>query len=582
MVVFKKIPFYIVCLLVVNSYSINIVPYPSRASTFFVKDSSFVSSTLIQDNTRISEIRKIIKEDDFRGGVALLLEYIEEQETLKNNSEIIKAYSVMAEILMKNGDYQQSLSYYYKMDKYIQNDAILLSSSCFCKGGNYQFLSELDSSMYYYKSALKYIVNLPNLQKEKAKINSNLSGIYYLKKEYVKALKVAKLADSIQENIGDSVIRAGILNSIGAIYYMQGSYQKSLETYKKVLELSEEKNTTPYRNTRSLSYINLAYAYSGLGDFEQAFHHQDMYFTLNDSLQSELKYKEINDIQAKYALVKKNAEIKDANLKIKKARFMSYGLGFMLLFLGLGVWFLIKYYKLNRKNMRLEFSQQQLLNENKFKELEKSMHIRSLNAALDGRLEERKKIASILHDNVSTLLSSANLHLHASRMLLKCEVPEEITKTQEIIKEAGVKIRDLSHTLISSVLLKFGLGYAVRDLCEKSSNSQLDISCCYDGIKRYDQNFEIKLHNIINELLNNILKHSNASAASVLIEDKESKIYIVVKDNGKGFDVERVMEKNGLGLSHANSRILAMGGMFVVNSEKGKGTEIFISAPFLS
>lgn len=550
----------------------------SDFSTDLVGDSfgSYFGFKLVTD---FSEIEKLIEDGSTSEGLTLLLKYIEEQEDIDNSEGLVKAYGLMAKLLSENRDYVQALSYYYKVDQYIRKDSVLLSGNCFKKGGVYQRLKELDSAMVYYKKALLFASNFPELQIEKAKINSNLSGIYYLKKDFIKALEVAKRADSIHASLGNSVVRAGILNSIGAIYYMQGAYDKSLSTYKQVLALSETGNSDLHRNTRSLAYINLAYAYSGLGDFEEAFYHQDMYFTLNDSLQSELKYKEIHEIQAKYALVKKSNEINDANLKRKKAEFMSYGMGLLLFLMLAGAWFLVKFYKLNRKHLKLEFNQQQLLNDNKLKKLENLMQIRSINAALDGRLEERKKIASILHDSVSTLLSSANLHLHASKVLLKCEIPVEIDKTQEIIAEAAEKIRNLSHTLISSVLLKFGLGYATHDLCEKSSNSQLCITFREEGVHRYEQNFEIKMHNIVNELLNNVLKHSQASEASISMEVLEEKLSIIIKDNGIGFEVDNVVTKDGLGMSLVKSRILIMGGVFNVDSSPEKGAKITVIVP---
>jgi two-component system NarL family sensor kinase len=93
---------------------------------------------------------------------------------------------------------------------------------------------------------------------------------------------------------------------------------------------------------------------------------------------------------------------------------------------------------------------------------------------------------------VSSLLSSANLHVQASRKQFKGKVLIEIDKTQKIIKEASRKIRNLSHSLVSSVLLKFGLNFAIKDITEKYSNSQLSIDTQIEGLKRYNQNFEIK------------------------------------------------------------------------------------------
>ncbi|MBL4746889.1 MAG: hypothetical protein JKY08_11055 [Flavobacteriaceae bacterium] len=575
---FKKIIFCSLFLISISSYG--------RVPLFFIWEynaeveveplDTFFDFLQAKD---FEKIEKLIKEGATTEGLTLLLTYIEEEEEGFNTDRLVKAYILMAQLLSDNKDYVQALDYYYKVDKYIQKDSVLLSSNYFKKGAVFQRLSKLDSAKFQYEKALLYATNFPSLEKEKAKINNNLSGVYYLKKDFKKALEIAEIADSIQVGLGDSVLRAGILNSIGAIYYMQGAFESSLFTYKKVLKLAESGHTDLHRNTRSLAYINLAYAYSGLGDFEHAFYHQDMYFSLNDSLQSELKYKEIHEIQAKFALVKKSTEISDAHLQRKKAEFMSYGMGLFVFLILTGAWFLMKFYKLNRKHLKLEFKQQQLLNENKLKKLESLMQIRSINAALDGRLEERKKIASILHDSVSTLLSSANLHLHASKVLLKCEVPVEIEKTQEIITEAAEKIRNLSHTLISSVLLKFGLGYATQDLCEKSSNSQLDITFKEDGIGRYDQTFEIKMHNLINELLNNILKHSQASEASIYMVDQGEKLRVIIKDNGVGFEMDKVVQKDGLGLSQVKSRIVVMGGVFRVESTRENGTKITVIVP---
>jgi signal transduction histidine kinase len=178
-------------------------------------------------------------------------------------------------------------------------------------------------------------------------------------------------------------------------------------------------------------------------------------------------------------------------------------------------------------------------------------------------------------------LSSANLHLQACKKIFKGSVPLEVDKSQNIIEEASHKIRDLSHTLVSSVLLKFGLAYAIKDMAEKYSNSQLEIEYKTKNIKRYNQDFEIKLHNIIQELINNVIKHSEASNASIHIKDKDDKIKICIKDDGKGFDKSFVKKKNGLGINQINARIHMMKGKFSIDSENNPGTSITIELPVL-
>jgi signal transduction histidine kinase len=245
-----------------------------------------------------------------------------------------------------------------------------------------------------------------------------------------------------------------------------------------------------------------------------------------------------------------------------------------------GIYVLYKIIKLRKKNYNLKIEQEKLVHQSKVEKVKGDFQLKILTATLDGRLEERKKIASILHDNISALLSAANLHLYASKKQLKGIVPQEIEKSQSILKEASDQIRDLSHNLISAVLLKFGLGMAVQDLCEKSSNSNLIIECEHKNLSRFEQNFEIKIFNIINELLNNILKHSGANKGLIKLEQIEGNLQVVVSDNGIGFDVEKIQEKDGIGISQIEARISVLQGLFKVNSIKG-GTRIFISVPII-
>ena len=173
------------------------------------------------------------------------------------------------------------------------------------------------------------------------------------------------------------------------------------------------------------------------------------------------------------------------------------------------------------------------------------------------------------------------MHLQAAKIELKENAPEEISKSQAIVEEAGDKIRDLSHQLISSVLMKFGLGFAMDDLCEKYSNSKLSFKSNSENIQRYSSDFEIKIHSIIDELINNIIKHSEAAEAQILLKDNGRYIKIKIIDNGKGFDINKVRSKSdiGLGLPQIEARVKMMDGVFEVKSSKEIGTHIYMKLP---
>ena len=204
-----------------------------------------------------------------------------------------------------------------------------------------------------------------------------------------------------------------------------------------------------------------------------------------------------------------------------------------------------------------------------------------LTATLDARVTERKYIAQVLHDSVSSLLSSASMHLLVIKRKSKDNI-EEIDKSRHIIREASDKVRDLSHKLISAILLKFGLVTATQDLCEKYSNSDLNFELKSEGeVPRFDQDFEIKLHNIIQEITNNIIKHSGATNATIVINYINDIIAIDIEDNGVGFDVKSTKSKNGVGLNLIKSRIKTLKGKFDISSTKKTGTKIHIEVPVI-
>ena len=249
-----------------------------------------------------------------------------------------------------------------------------------------------------------------------------------------------------------------------------------------------------------------------------------------------------------------------------RAQFLFYGSALALLAVIILGYIFYRNYRLKQKS--------------KIEQLENETQTKIINATIDAKEKERKTIAGILHDSVSALLSSANLHLQATRKQFDNGVPIEIDKSQQIITEASKKIRDLSHTLVSSVLLKFGLNFAIKDIAEKYSNSELIIETEIGSLRRYHQTFEMKVHNIIQELIN-ILKHSSAKRAVIKLEEKEGQILLEICDNGIGFDILKIGAKDGLGINQIKARIHMMKGTFNVISNEGKGTIIKVEIPIL-
>lgn len=446
-------------------------------------------------------------------------------------------------------------------------------------GGEYHLLGEKNKAKVYYNQIVNMSSFNNNVSSIKASAFSNLAGINLKDSLYDIAKDYSHKAVEIYRKNNKTVFESAALINLASIHLELKEYSKAKEIYYKALGLIKNNNSSNAIRYKEDLYYNLAWTLYLLKDYT-AYDYQEMSYGIKDSLRNAEMQRIVEDIYAKYKEEYKIETLK-SQTKLKKAEEQTkawfFGILSLLVLISSGV--IIYNYKLRQKNLGLKLEQNQLEQKSKIDQLKSESQVRILNATLDGKETERKQIAETLHDSVSSLLSSANLHLQATRMQFNGNTPIEIDKTQKIIVEASQKIRDLSHTLVSSVLLKFGLKFAIKDMADKFTNSQIQIETDVKNVKRYEQNFEIKVHNIIQELVNNVLKHSNASKALVKIHDKEGLLFISIQDDGDGFDKNKIANKDGLGINQIEARIQMMKGKFNINSSSQTGTVIEIELP---
>ncbi len=436
-----------------------------------------------------------------------------------------------------------------------------------------------DSTLYYYDKIINSPIISSDVSKLKSKTFYNISGVYIRDSLYDLAEEYAIKSIEIDKIYGDQYDIASGYNALSNIHFFKKEYEKSKEALFKGEKALEKIKGEEADEIRAAIYSNIAYSMYMLKDYK-AYEYQEKSWNLYDELKDRETKQKIADIYADRNFNKGVQEgILQQEIKRRTAQRNTWILGISSFFVIVLLVFLLNQYKLRQKNLGLELSKQELMQQQKMEKIKAESQIRILNATLDGKESERKQIAETLHDSVSALLSSANLHLQACKKQFNGTTPIEVDKSQSIINEASQKIRDLSHTLVSSILLKFGLSYAIKDISEKFSNSQLRIDYETRYIKRYDQGFEIKLYNIIQEFVNNILKHSKASYAKITLVEKKNRLHLIIEDDGQGFDKTQIPKKDGLGINQIDARIQMMQGKFNIDTGKGKGTVITIELP---
>jgi len=504
---------------------------------------------------------------DNEKALAILLTGIERLKS-KTFSELnIEYFNFLAKIFADSQNFDKAI-YYNKLalqKSKLLKDTVNITKSLIRLGSFYYAKNEEDSAKIFFRKVTYYPVN-SKTETRIANAYNNLGVIAQNQDNFDLAKHWAKEALKLKIKQKDIVGIAYSNVNLGNLYHFQGDYETAIDNYEEAFTTIDADDSKDVMYLKRIIFENLSVSYDSLKDYENAYGFLYKSYQLKKDQSDEQVAENIAAVEAKYNLAIEEQRTEEQKSKTFRAQVLFYGMAFITLTFLILAFIFYKNYKLTEQN--------------KLDQIHNNLQTRIINATIDAKEKERKSIAEILHDSVSALLSSANLHLQASKSQLNGKAPVEISKAQEIVNEASVKIRDLSHELISSVLLKFGLSFAIHDLCEKYSNSELEFISDDNGIKRYDQQFEIKIYNIIEELINNILKHSKAGNASInLIERNGDKLIIQIIDDGRGFDVKRARGKDGLGLSHIDARIKIMKGVFNINSKVGEGTSIFISVP---
>jgi signal transduction histidine kinase len=539
---------------------------------------------------RFDELKKLIENEEYEEALRVAFDLLK-VIPLSNRMLKFKVESEIAWIYTRTNSFEKSLEYSKialqtltaLQGVEIEDKAIFDTNliQTYYKVGSQFFKLEqsydsikthyLDSAKLYFAKVEEFPSLNPEILDIKGRTYTNLSGLYFMDSLFDKAEEYANKAINIHKLRNNKLSQAGALNNLGNIYLTRGALQMAKDTYSSGIKLIEKDDSAKAIEFKADLYNNLAWTMRKMEDFEAYDFLEDAYEFTDKIRDNEIK-RIIEEITAEYNVDK----VKD-EAEIARRSFWIYVVISLLIITLLATAMILIYQR--RKRLALELKNAEMVQKQKVDAVKSESQKRILNAVIEGKEKERKEIAETLHDSVSTLLSSANLHLQASAKQFDGETPMEIIKTKRIISEASTKIRDLSHNLISAILVKFGLTYAIKDLAQKYSNSELRIDTEVRNVGRYSERFEIKVYNIIQEFINNILKHSQASRAFIKIEDINGNIKILIYDNGIGFDLNLLDKKEGIGIKQIEARVQLMEGDFKIESMLDKGTQIEISIP---
>ncbi len=224
------------------------------------------------------------------------------------------------------------------------------------------------------------------------------------------------------------------------------------------------------------------------------------------------------------------------------------------------------------------YSQKKLLNEQMHSQQLAFQHQEELlHSTILTQEEERKRIARDLHDEIGSKLNVILLNLH--RLAPSSKDQQEIAhEVHDLINDTISTTRRISHDLLPPTLEEFGLVEAIKELrdnLQRSGAVEMDFQL-EKKTDIQDQLIELNLFRVLQELVNNSIRHGNANTISIELSLKENTIDLVYQDNGKGFDIEQLSQKKGLGMKNIESRLNMIQAEYNYVSSIGKGMQMNI------
>jgi len=404
----------------------------------------------------------------------------------------------------------------------------------------------------------------------------NMGSVYRELGDKTNALKKFQESLAIYKSHG---IIHGMINAAMniALYYEDiGNYTRTLQIYDSCLTLAKESN---YLEIMPKLYYNIFKDYELTGNWSKAFHYQSLHTALKDSVYTLEKERMINDLELNYEKEKNEAQIlllqndnlqKDIILKKRTIQRNIY-IFIVLIIVISGLLSFGLFYTRYRKN--------KIIMEQKLRQLENEKKLLAAQSIVEGQEQERKRIAYDLHDGIGILLSSARLQF--SSIIEKVpEHKELLDRANKLMEQAAMDIRKISHNMMPGILTKFGLLEAAESLFDQfEDNPDMSATVNITGNPvRLTENAEIMLYRIVQELLNNTIKHASARNIALNFHFRE-KLQIQYSDDGCGFNLDEKIGSGTFGLKSIQSRVNFLSGELTFESKTGKGFTCFIHVP---
>lgn len=446
------------------------------------------------------------------------------------------------------------------------DDPIALCQVLVNIGNQYSAMEKFDEALPYFNEAL-VLAKDHNYKVAELTCYLNIADIHFQKLDidrmkpfYEKALIISREVEDVE---GEAIANRG-----KALYYLFKRNEK--EAYKYILAAAALTEKSGFRLQHIKNLESMANILFALGRYEDA----------EKVLQkaTELNNAAIGDnVQQAAALLSKQFETekKEARIQLQQAQLRQKNiLNYILIgsAAALGIISLLGYRNYRNK---------QKLQQAKIDELETEKQLTATEAVRRGEEQERTRLAKDLHDGLGGMLSGIKYSFQNMKenLILTPENAQAFERSIDMLDSSIQEMRRVAHNLMPEILIRYGLNTALKEFCdEMARNTSIWVNYQPIGMENetIEQTTAVGIYRIVQELVNNAIKHASAKNVLVQVHLLENTLAVTVEDDGKGFDTSVLNRSNSIGWINIRNRVDFLKGKLDLQSEPGKGTSVLI------
>jgi signal transduction histidine kinase len=443
------------------------------------------------------------------------------------------------------------------------NDSKLLSGALANLGTVYTQQMDWQKSKVLFDSALS-IARQKDLVEAQYSLLLSLAELYLSKQKPLESLQYLKQVQRLDNRGVNPYYRMLTDLNSGEAYAQLKDHQRALLYMTKAEDAARSLGTL---SNQSKVYQGLSRLYTQMGNYKEALGYYQKYAAVNDSILQQNSVNYIAEMDVKYKSAQKENELTRNRFIISEQHsrlsrnnlFIALALTCIVL-LVLLLLITIKISKQRRKIILKEKS------------------IGNLKSMIAGEEKERIRISKELHDGIGGMLAAIKYSFHG---LIKDSVSQEKEKMEHLksmLETVSGEVRAVAHNLAPDAVMRFGLKKTLEQYCANHAGPQLDINLQFHGnLDLLDTSYELMIYRMVQELLQNAIKHASASHIDIQVMEYDRHINLTFEDNGVGFDTDEA--HRGIGLQNIRARVEALQGSLSIVASEQRGTTVHLYFP---